>query len=163
MTPTRTTIFGSSKLTGMMSRSDDGAWSLGLVAVRRRCCRTGLSAGRLVEPGEEPGQGTQLRFPQWGQGSGVGDEVAPELVAQVFAFGGEGEGLDAAVGGVGLAFERSALGEPVDDGGEVGGVVAELPGELAHRDRLAGGEAEQDLDLGGGQAERVRVRGPVLA
>ena len=65
--------------------------------------------------------------------------------------------------GSALAFERSAPGEPVDDGGEVGGVVVELPGELAHRDRLAGGEAEQDLDLGGGQAERGRVRGPVLA
>ena len=63
-----------------------------------------------------------------GERSGVGNEVAPELVAQALPFGGKDEGFDAAVGGVGLAFERSAPGEPVNDGGEVRGVIVELLG-----------------------------------
>jgi EmrB/QacA subfamily drug resistance transporter len=122
-----------------------------------------LLSGRLVELGEEPGQGPQVVFAEWGERSGVGDEVVPELVAQAVAFRGEDEGFDAAVSGVGLALERAAPDEPVDEGGEVGRVVVELPGQLAHRYCLAGGEPEQDLDLSGSQAERGGMRRPVLA
>ena len=40
----------------------------------------GLAGGR-VELGEEPGQGAQVVLAEWGEWSGVGDEVVPELVA----------------------------------------------------------------------------------
>jgi hypothetical protein len=33
-------------------------------------CRMGLLIGRLIEPGEEPDQGAQVRFPEWVSGPG---------------------------------------------------------------------------------------------
>ncbi len=83
-----------------------------------------VAAGRGIELGEDPGQAAQVGLAERGERSRVADEVAPELVAQALAFAGEHQGFDAAVGRVGLAFERAAPGEPVDEGGEVGATAS---------------------------------------
>ena len=67
------------------------------------------------------------------EGSGIGGEAGPELVAEFASGVGEAQGFASAVGGVVAAVEQPAVESAFDQGGEVGRVAVQAGCDLGHR------------------------------
>ena len=115
-----------------------------------------------AEPAKQGYQSPQVSLAERGERPGVLNEAAPETRPQSFAVRGERQCLDPAVARVGLPLHGATPFEAVGHGAEVRRVVVQFGGQSPHRGRLARTEREQRPHLDRRQADRRRVRRPLL-